>query len=145
MQTLEKDTAVELTQLSFSESPRKIEKDALNPSMNNKMKPLKDFWLYLSLLLNKNYIITKRSWKLTLFQIMSPFIVTMMLWCWQNFSDAISYQIEKEPPIYPLPKLERCYYNREDPDNCTTLAYAVVVSFYSWFLARLFCLMIFKK
>jgi hypothetical protein len=128
---MEKDTTVELTQLSFNESPTRFEKAALIPGFKSQMKPIRDFFLYVSLLLKKNYLIHKRSFRTTFFQMISPFLVGLMLLYWQYCADSISYQVDKEPPIYTFPKLSRCYYNRENPDDCITVAYAVVVRIFS--------------
>jgi hypothetical protein len=122
------ESSLELTQLSLSnDSNQRLEKRKLISSTEEESNSLRDFALHLSLLLKKNFLIHKRSLKSTLFQILSPFLASFLLFCWQNLSTSITSQNEVDSPIMKIEKLDRCFYSYENPNDCFTLTYGVIV------------------
>ena len=119
---------VELSDLS-SRNPE-IKQSGEHPTGKYKRRSdiFKEFFLHLSLLLKKNYLIHKRSKKTTLFQILSPILVSFMIICWQNLANDMTNRREINPPTNKIASLEKCFFQKDSPNDCATLAYGVLVS-----------------
>ena len=134
--SLEIDTAIELSSLRAHEDLLKGDELANGKKTNfnnsfdrlkTNMKPFPLFMLHLKLLLAKNYIIQKRTRKQTYLQILSPFLISLLIFVLQYKIDEISHLKLVDQPkklIEPMPK---CFYNDDNPNDCFTIAYSVVV------------------
>lgn len=83
------------------------------------------FWKQTRLMTWKNYLVFRRSLKPTIFQLLTPVGICMILLMLQsivnNFSQGF---VNKDPEVIPLNSLNKCAY----PDDCTTIGYGVIVS-----------------
>lgn len=123
------ESSLELTQLSLSnDNLQNLEKKKLISTNEEETKIIRDFILHLSLLLRKNFLIHKRSIKSTLFQLLSPFLASFLLFCWQTLTTTITSQNEIDSPILKIQKLDKCFYSYENPNDCYTLTYGIIVS-----------------
>ena len=85
------------------------------------------FYHQLKLMLWKNYLLFKRNIRLTIFQILTPILMCLMLIWMQSLTDTYNtIQEIREPEIKKLNNITRCIY----PDDCTTIGYGIVVSRY---------------
>ena len=72
----------------------------------------------------KNYLIFKRSLKLSIFQLIVPIIICIVLVIMNAIVTMYSnQQIIHDPTIYDLISIPKCMY----PDNCTTIGYGIAV------------------
>ncbi len=93
-----------------------------------KAPPENKFLLHLGLLLRKNYLVQLRSPKALLFQLLAPLLICFLIVEWQKIGDSKFTEIEIDSPIKQISGIERCYYTLEDPDNCLTIAYGILVN-----------------
>jgi len=74
----------------------------------------------------KNYLIFKRSLKLSIFQLIVPIIICIVLVIMNAIVTMYSnQQIIHDPTIYDLISIPKCMY----PDNCTTIGYGIAVKY----------------
>ena len=77
------------------------------------------------LMLWKNYLVFSRNIKPTVFQLLCPILICIVLVFLQKICDNFTTSfINKNPTINNLGNLEKCIY----PDDCTTVGYGVIVS-----------------
>ena len=135
--SLEIDTALELTSLrphdllkidqsnihsetnfldSFNFTGRKIE-----------MTPLQLFISHLKLLLIKNYTVQKRTRKQTYLQLFSPLLISFLIFALQFKIDRIAHLTLIDQPKHLLEPIPKCIYTDDNPNDCLTIAYSVIV------------------
>jgi len=82
------------------------------------------FWKQANLMIWKNYLVFYRSLKSTIFQILTPVFMCMILIFLQALLDSFSDgMILKNPEIISLPKIDKCRI----PEDCITLGYGIIV------------------
>eukprot|EP01017_Pseudomicrothorax_dubius_P016346 TRINITY_DN18554_c0_g1_i1.p1 TRINITY_DN18554_c0_g1~~TRINITY_DN18554_c0_g1_i1.p1 ORF type:complete len:199 (+),score=42.84 TRINITY_DN18554_c0_g1_i1:152-748(+) len=74
------------------------------------------------LLLQKNLIIFKRNRRVTLFQLLTPLLVSLLLVTWQNVSERI-FRVEI---IDPDVESQESMYKCQVPDDCISIGYGVI-------------------
>ena len=134
--SLESDAALELTSLrphdllkielnnrsetnfldSFNFTGRKIE-----------MTPLQLFLSHLKLLLIKNYTVQKRTRKQTYLQLFSPLLISFLIFALQFKIDRIAHLTLIDQPKHLLEPIPKCIYTDDNPNDCLTIAYSVIV------------------
>lgn len=78
-----------------------------------------------NLMLWKNYLVFSRNIKPTVFQLLCPMLMCIVLVFLQKICDNFTTSfINKNPISNDLANLEKCIY----PDDCTTVGYGVIVS-----------------
>ncbi len=76
----------------------------------------------------KNYLLFKRNFKPTFFQLATPSIICFILVVIQLVLDIYtSTFINKHPDILKLEKIDKCTI----PSNCTAIGYGVIVVFFN--------------
>jgi len=80
-------------------------------------------WRQFLALGKKNWLLTKRNWKGTVAQLVSPLAIMLMLLAFQGISDYVLSRQTPEPPIQSVgPSLPQCIPPLADPSlGCTTL------------------------
>ena len=96
----------------------------------NKAPPENKFLLHLGLLLRKNFLVQIRSPRALLFQLLAPILVCYLIVEWQKIGDSKFTEVEIDSPIRSYGNINRCYHTLEDPNNCTTIAYGILVTYY---------------
>ena len=74
----------------------------------------------------KNFIVQKRSWKSSVCQLVSPFVLCLILYMWQLVANSFNQRIDLNPEIAQANYLEKCKPGAGQ-DSCTTLGIAVIV------------------
>jgi len=106
-------------------------KESLNPN---------NFLLHLRLLLRKNFLVQKRSLKSLLIQLLSPIVICIIVYILQVSANSVVGQAVEEPPIHSIGKIPQCYFSEENPSNCSSITYAIVVSFFTLIYYEFDCL-----
>jgi len=86
---------------------------------------------HIGLLTWKNALIHRRSWKSTVCQLVSPFVLCFILFAWQLVANSLAEKTLLDPPIFPVGTLPKCIPATKD-DNCTTLGIAMIGSPTDW-------------
>jgi len=103
----------------FERLSLKSDKQNLNCNSNFKL-----FCLQTKLMVWKNFLLFKRNFKLTLFQMITPVFICVMLIFMQQLTKYYTENTERRnPDINTLENMTRCY----KPNNCTTIGFGVVV------------------
>jgi len=118
------DTELELTHLAEGGSPGRNKRKHFLDSQGSKENK---FLLHLSLLLKKNYIIQRRSPRTLMFQILTPFLVCLLILYWQSLAESVFSGIEIDSKISPISNIQKCFHSLDDPDNCNTIVYSIIV------------------
>ena len=118
---------LELTNVSgLSSGEGEYQQDLIRSSRSNR-KPERKFLLHLKLLLHKNYLIQIRSIRALLLQIFAPLLVCLLIQEWQYLATSVTSGVQIESPINPIGNIPKCFFVPEDPDNCLTIAYGIIV------------------
>jgi len=125
------DQTIEFNSFETSRSFNRVELNKRSSS-TSKFSPMNDFILHLSLLLRKNWIIQKRSIRLSLLQLLSPFFVCIFLSWMQSVTSGIANQIEANPSIIEIGKIPRCEPGPDALDNCVTILYSIIGESEEW-------------
>lgn len=96
-------------------------------SPRSQRKPERKFFLHLKLLLHKNYLIQIRSIRALLLQCFTPLLVCLLLQEWQYLATSVTSGVQIDSPIHPIGNIPKCFFTPEDPDNCLTIAYGIIV------------------
>lgn len=127
-------TMLELPVISFLKSTKtSLTPASLKPS-GTTIKAFQQFILHITLLLRKNFILQKRSLKTTMAQYWAPLVACYLILLLQNLGNDLTSGVVIESQIDTIGKIPRCYGPTSDPKNCTSLAYAVAVYTYNFFL-----------
>jgi len=118
------DTNLDLTRDSDGSPGRRRRRLLLDSQGKNENK----FLLHLGLLLKKNYIVQRRSPRALLFQIIIPFIVCILINYWQHLAEDIFSGVEIDSKIIPVSNIPRCFHSLDDPNNCKTVVYSIIVT-----------------
>ena len=119
---------LELTNVPRITIPGRHDQPRLNRPSSIRTQPESKFLLNLILLLRKNYLIQLRSPRALLLQLVAPFFVCILILQLQNLSVNVASQTEVNPKIGHIDPIPRCFYSAEDPDNCVTIVYGIIVS-----------------
>lgn len=90
-------------------------------------RDLKEHWLFLRLMMWKNYLLFKRNIKSTLFQVLVPIAICVYLITLQAVADAAVDYADKNPDDYVLSGIEDCY-----GDDCITLGISLSAGRTDW-------------
>jgi len=91
----------------------------------------------IKLMLWKNFLVFTRSLKPTVFQLLTPILICIILVFLQILMNYYSKNVKNlNPDIVPLEILEKCSY----PENCTTIGYGIIVKIFNNFLLPLYLL-----
>jgi len=72
----------------------------------------------------KNYLVFTRNIRPTIFQLLTPVMICILLLFLQGIVDNFSKGLEnKNPEIIPLKNINKCKY----PEDCTTIGYGIIV------------------
>ena len=86
------------------------------------------FFKQSKLMIWKNYLVSTRNYKPTLFQLITPIAICILLICLQYTLDVYnSHFINKDPEIIELKNVSKCLY----PDDCTTIGYGIIVRYFN--------------
>lgn len=107
-------------------SKNELDSDFLQKNIDRKAAT---FWKQTKLMTWKNFLVFSRNLKPTIFQMLTPVIICLILLTLQglvnNFSEDL---IDKNPKIISLDKLEKCVY----PEDCVTIGYGIIVNLYNY-------------
>ena len=125
---------VELTSLINSDrvSSYTSKDNSIINTIKNEIKPLKKSFLHLCLLLKKNYVLQIRAKKTLFLQILSPFLVCIVIMIWQCISSSLINEVILNPEIYPTILIPKCTGHDSNDYDCSTIAYSIIVSFKSY-------------
>ena len=77
------------------------------------------------LMIWKNYLVALRNYKLSLFQIITPIFICLLLVVLQVIMNVYnSLYINKNPGVIPINKIDKCV----NPSDCITIGYALIVT-----------------
>jgi hypothetical protein len=80
------------------------------------------------LMLWKNFLVFTRSLKPTVFQLLTPILICIILVFLQILMNYYSKNVKNlNPEIVPLQNLEKCTY----PEDCTTIGYGLIVKIFN--------------
>jgi hypothetical protein len=91
------------------------------------IRGVKENWLFLRLLLWKNYLLFRRNIKTTIFQVLVPIAICVYLIALQAVADEASDYSDKDPDTYTLSGIEDCY-----GDDCITLGVSLSAGRTAW-------------
>ena len=94
---------------------------------NSRMEKFKIFFTQIFLLMRKNYLIYQRNWKVSLFQLLSPLLIFLLLLFFQNIANNVTEVNEVNPPISQLSKIPKCFGPENDRKNCISVGYGIIV------------------
>jgi len=109
-------------------APSEVPNPSINLRTKKKITGTNSFLLHLGLLLRKNYLVQKRSLKSLIIQLLAPIFICLIVYILQLSANSVVGQAIEEPPINPIGKIPQCFLNEENPTNCSTITYGIVVS-----------------
>lgn len=96
------------------------------------------FFMHLRLLLRKNYFVQKRSLKSLLIQLFMPIAICGIIYLLQLSANSVVGKAVTDPDISAIGKIPQCFFNPENPNNCSTITYGIVVrNLFSFFASPL--------
>jgi hypothetical protein len=108
---------------SFTEKELEVSDATLR---QHKLSSIDRFFMQTNLMIWKNYLIFLRNIKMTIFQLLTPIFICVLLILMQFILDEFSTgYINKDPELIPLENIAQCKF----PDDCITIGYGIVVSF----------------
>ena len=124
----------ELINLNNNSPALNLEQELVFPPSKTLIKSsLSKFFLHITLLLNKNFIIIKRNKKVTLFQLLSPVLVCLLIIFWQTIANIVTEYTEINPEISSPSKISKCISPEYSSLPCITIGYGIIVYIYIYY------------
>jgi hypothetical protein len=96
-----------------------------DPNQRDRQGCLSLFWKQTKLMMWKNYLVFTRSLKPTVFQLITPVLICIILLSLQGLMNFYSENVKNlNPKVVDLENLEKCVY----PEDCTTIGYGLIVT-----------------
>ena len=105
-------------------SKAKIPKSLKDTNQRESQGCLSLFYKQTKLMMWKNYLVFTRSLKPTVFQLITPVLICLILLSLQGLMNIYSNNVKNlSPQVVNLHNLEKCRY----PEDCTTIGYGLIV------------------